>query len=129
MIKKITAVAILILSALGLRGANAAEPKVSTSSRVLTSYVVDGTVFYDRPVIQNDLTVTWENGLSLNLWHSSDFEDGFGSFSNTGADEIDYTLGYTRQVCGFELGVSVAYYDLVDLGEDDGDIWSLIMTA
>ncbi len=63
---------------------------VSTSSRILSAYVFDGTLVYDNPVWQSDLTIEFPHGLYLYVWRSSDMDR---NPSSSFGDELDYTLG------------------------------------
>lgn len=124
---KISQIAVLAaIAALSMSGLNAGEqvssPKVTASSHIFTSYVTDATIYHKKPVLQSAVTVAWKNGFWLNVW------DSIGE-KNTFANEIDYTIGYGQTVFGIDLGVSLSYFDVIDLGHADGDVLKLTLSA
>lgn len=87
----------------------------------LTEYIGPdtGMVFYDRPVLQGDITLRHLNsGIFINLWASTGFDDTWNSGWD---DEFDLTAGMTRPVNLFglfeaSLTASVSYFDNFDVG-------------
>lgn len=86
------------------------EPSMSVDFEAFqaSKYVWRGLVCNDEPVVQPSLTVSWQSGVSLNLWGSfdqTDFGDAKGKFS-----ELDYTLGYDWKSGGKDWTVGYAVY-------------------
>lgn len=107
---------------------NAAEPKgkvfeINLSTKVLNQYVGDtGVVVYNRPVSQNDLTITHiPSGIYLDIWQSISLNHS-GRSTNFG-NEIDYTLGWSGDIAGIGIDTGVAYLDLITLFKmTEGDV-------
>jgi len=86
------------------------EPPMSVDFETFqaSKYVWRGLVCNDEPVAQPSLTLSWQSGVSLNLWGSfdqTDFGDAKCRFS-----ELDYTLGYDWTSGGKEWTVGYAVY-------------------
>ncbi len=114
----------LSFSSLALAGEEVAEKsfEVSFSSKVFSQYVGDtGTVFYNRAVSQNDLTISHKSGVYLDVWTSTSLKNA-GVATNYG-NEVDYTLGWAGEISGVGIDAGVSYWDLVKLFEmPEGDI-------
>ncbi len=106
----------------------AAEPgrpffEVNFSTKVLNQYVGDtGVVAYNRPVSQNDLTITHiPSGIYLDIWQSISLNH-VGRSTNLG-NEIEYFLGWSGDIAGIEMDAGVAYFDLITLFKmPEGDV-------
>jgi len=85
------------------------------STRVLNQYVGDtGVVFYNRPVSQNDLTITHvPSGIYLDFWQSISLSHS-GRSTNFG-NEIEYYAGWAGEIAGIGVDAGVAYFDLITL--------------
>lgn len=91
------------------------------SSKIFSKYVGDtGTVFYNHPVVQNDLTISHKSGMYFDLWVSTSLKNA-GVSTNYG-NEIDYTIGWAGELSGIGIDAGVSYWDIVTLfkmPEDD----------
>ncbi|KKQ52436.1 MAG: hypothetical protein US70_C0009G0031 [Parcubacteria group bacterium GW2011_GWD2_38_11] len=97
--------------------------EVNFSSKVLSKSVGDaGTVFYNRSVVENELTITHTpSGVYLEIWVSTSLKNA-GVSTNYG-NEIDYTLGWAGEVAGIGIDAGVSYWDIATLFESpEGDI-------
>jgi hypothetical protein len=99
---------------------SAAEPgsrlfELSFSSKVLNRYVGEtGGVSYDRPVSQNDLTITHiPSGVYLDIWQSISLSHS-GRSTNEG-NEIDYFIGWSGDMWGIGVDTGIGYFDLITL--------------
>ena len=83
----------------------------SISTAFRSQYVFsNAAVAYDKFVAQPDLFVKLQNGFTMDLWSSipfdtSDVGDDFGT-------EFDVTLGWSGEICGTNVNVGIAYYDM-----------------
>jgi hypothetical protein len=100
-----------------------ASPVVTFSSKSSNKYVGDtGVVFYDRPVIQNELNVTLPRGFYANLWYSMALANA-GWNTNDG-NEFDPTIGWSGDVAGVTLDTGITYFDIRPVGTfGRGDVW------
>jgi len=99
---------------------SAAEPEnrlfeLSFSSKVLNRYVGEtGVVSYNRPVSQNDLTITHvPSGIYLDIWQSISLSHT-GRSTNEG-NEIDYFIGWSGDMWGIGVDTGIGYFDLITL--------------
>jgi len=107
---------------------SAAEPdsrlfEISFSSKVLNRYVGDtGVVSYDRPVSQNDLTITHNpSGVYLDIWQSISLTHS-GRSTNYG-NEIEYLIGWSGEIIGIGADAGIGYFDLITLfNMPEGDV-------
>lgn len=102
--------------------ADAKAYEVSFSSEVFSRYVGDtGMVYYNNPVIQNELTIEHASGLYFDLWVSTSLKDA-GKSTNYG-NEINYTLGWSKEVSSVTIDAGITYFDIITLLEmPEGDI-------
>ena len=92
---------------------------VTLSSTVWSKYVIgNGLIARDEPVLQNDLFVSLPYDFFIDVWWSVGL-DGTGVNSDFG-DEVDYTIGWSGALEEFNLTASFGYYDLFELGTDEG---------
>lgn len=99
----------------------------------------NGAVFYDKAVLQTDFKISHESGLYLGVWVSSGFDTEWPSDGSTEedcyndwSDEVDYYIGYTKEIGGFVIDASVFWCDDTPVGRspiNDVLIASLIVTA
>lgn len=90
----------------------------------------NGAIFYDGPVLQTDFRLSHESGFYLGVWVSSGFDTEWPS--EDWSDEVDYYLGYTKEIGGFEFDASVFWCDDTPVGRspvNDVLIASLSVTA
>jgi len=113
--------------------------EIDVTARSLYLGEENGAVFYDKAVLQTDFRLSHESGFYLGVWVSSGFdtewpsddyseEDGYNDWS----DEVDYYIGYTREIGGFEFDASVFWCDDTPVGRspiNDVLIASLSVTA
>jgi len=88
----------------------------SFSSMAYSRYLGAGTsdILYKRPVLQTDLFANFQNGLWLNVWHSTSLDNS--DLSSDMGDELDIGFGFTNELPGglsFDIGVH--YFDCIDL--------------
>jgi hypothetical protein len=86
----------------------------SAKSVIRSKYVgPDGLTFYDKPVIQTNLTFRNSSGAYFEIWLSTGFNNEFvnGDYD----DEIDYTLGWQSRISRLYLDVAVTYFDQIRL--------------
>ena len=118
---------VILMSALivftGSRASAESDYSVTASVHVLSEYLVtDGNKPHDNTVIQTDLYVTLPNNLYIDLWWSASPN---GSANNDGGDEVDYTIGWNGQLNGYDVDVSLNYFDFTNIGSTKlGDIFS-----
>ena len=94
-----------VLVLLGLSATVVSAQEVTVTSKVTPVYLgVDGARFYDGPVSQTDVLVSW-NGVYADLWTST------AANTRKGYDkEIDVTLGYGFTARGVNYGVETLYF-------------------
>lgn len=98
-------------------------PSVSFRSVVGDKYVCfgSGSLLYNKPVIQSDLFISFNDGLYVDLWDSKSLNSSWENYGN----EIDYGLGWSGKIYGFGLDVGVFYYDEPSgLTFDEKDSWN-----
>lgn len=97
------------------------NPECTFSTEVWSKYVTStGSNIHNRPVIQSSLTVSLPENFYLNFWHSAGFNDG--DLSSDYADEIDYTLGWKKEINGLDFAAQISYFDVIELfGTEGGD--------
>ena len=86
-------------------------PSFTFRSVVASKYLAfsSGGMLYDKPVVQSDLFVSFQNGLYADVWNSKSFE---GSWGKSLGDEVDYGVGYGRSLGkGFSFDIGVTYFD------------------
>ena len=94
---------------------------VTLSSTFASKYLAfgSGAVLYDKPVLQSDLFVEFKNGLYVDLWHSTGFDD---AWNNNLGDEVDYGVGWNGSIKNFSISLGCTYFDepnVFTLGGDD----------
>jgi hypothetical protein len=89
--------------------------EVNLSAKVLNQYVGDtGVVNYNRPVLQNDLTITHvSSGVYLDIWQSISLSRS-GVSSNYG-NELEYFIGWSGEIFGIGADAGIGYFDLITL--------------
>lgn len=112
---------------------------IDVTARSLYIGVENGTIFYDGPVFQTDFKIAHESGLYFGVWISSGFDTEWPSDSrsedgeyNDWSDEVDFFIGYTKEIAGFEFDASVFWCDDTPVGRsplNDVLIASLKVTA
>ena len=91
----------------------------SVSASAVSRYVgSSGTRLTDGPVAQTESTISHESGLSLTFWTSKGLKSGDGI-----SDEVDFILGYEKEIGGALFSFSAGYYDFVRA--TDGNVWCL----
>ena len=76
-------------------------PSVSFRSVIADKYILsNGEETYNKPVIQSDLYIGFENGFFIDLWNSAPFE-GYGQ--NLGTEQ-DYGIGWEGPLSKFGFG-------------------------
>ena len=110
LIKRIAlAGAIGLASLLPLQRAEA-QTQVSVNSTIKNHYVaVPGFMMEKEPAIQSSVTVS-RNGLYGALWANHNLK-------NKAISEVDYTIGYGRNVFGIDVDASYNFFDLINNGE------------
>jgi hypothetical protein len=98
-------------------------PTITFSSKYYSTYVGDtGVVFYDRPVVQNEINVSLPKGFYANLWYSTSLARA-GLNTNDG-NEFDPTIGWSGEVAGGTLDTGISYFDIRPVGTfGRGDVW------
>jgi hypothetical protein len=97
--------------------------EINFSTKVLNQYVGDtGVVAYNRPVSQNDLTITHvPSGMYLDIWQSVSLSHP-GRSTNYG-NEIEYYAGWSGEIAGIGVDTGVGYFDLITLfSMPEGDV-------
>ncbi|GEM_PF-4549160 len=90
------------------------------NSRLQSQYIAgNGAVFHDKPVIQSDLLVSFQNGAYADIWHSSSLK--FDNPNLGPDDEIDLMLGWTKSFRLVTLDVGALYMNFADLKTSRGD--------
>jgi hypothetical protein len=101
--------------------ARASDVTTSATTKVLSQYVgTTGVVYYDRPVLQSDIFVLLPRGFYFDIWWSTGFDDNFsGNFD----DELNWTLGWSRQLpAHLTLDLGIVYYDTYELFDSPGPV-------
>jgi hypothetical protein len=95
----------------------------SISTAFRSQYVFsNGALAYDKFVAQPNLFVKLQNGFTMDVWSSipvdtSDIGDNFGT-------ELDFTVGWSGEVYGFNLNLNANYYDMYRVFRaDESDMW------
>lgn len=104
--------------------------EIDVTARSLYLGDENGAIFYDGPVLQTDFQLRHESGLYLGIWISSGFDTEWPS--EDWSDEVDYYIGYTKEIGGFEFDASVFWCDDTPVGRspiNDVLIASLSVTA
>ena len=109
------------------------DMSVTITSKVKSSYVLDGIQFSSAPVFQTNVTMGLPEGFFVGSFHSYGLDDN--EFSSNFADELDLYGGWNgslRDLClksDIQVGVSASYFDLFPLGEFQGDIFKVEVSA
>lgn len=94
----------------------AAEPNIISNTSFSDKYLAFGAgiELTKTPVIQSDITVSFDNGLYALLWASSSFDKNYGK-TRSGAidfgDEIDLGIGWTGKIKGLSVDIGTTYFD------------------
>jgi len=108
--------AAILLASLMANVANAQETATLTSKYTpVYFYDSNGARFYNGPVVQSDLFVTWKSGVYADIWTST--------AGNTRLDfdkEIDVTIGYAGKVGRLNYKTELLYFVV-----KDGDVLDL----
>lgn len=98
------------------------ELEAWASVMAVSKYVANGAVFYGGRSIQTEVGVGYK-GWSFSLWHQTPMDKG--SLNNVNAadyrNEIDLTLSKSFEVKGFNVKVSMSYFNFVDLSRFSQD--------
>jgi opacity protein-like surface antigen len=113
----------LLVVALLVTLVSAYAADVTVSSGLANRYLAfgNGAVLSDHPAAQSDLSIAFQNGFYVDLWNSAPV----GSFKTEGSDfrnELDYGVGYSTQIKGFNVDLGLTYFDeptLLKLAVDD----------
>ena len=96
----------------------------STSITLQDRYVIQeiGVVADPNPVLQTSTTLACKNGWSFNFWTSTAL-DARGKYGNRGyGDEIDFTVGYEKELGNLVLEASLAYFVIADFARAQDDL-------
>jgi hypothetical protein len=87
-----------------------AWPSVTFSSYWANQYLAfgGGAVLYDKPVVQSDLYVSFDNGLYLDLWSSTSLDT---KWNNNLGDEVDYGIGWEKTIRKYTVRIGFIYFD------------------
>lgn len=108
------------------------EISATLSFSVWSQYLANsgGMIFHNKPVIQSDLTISFDNpGIYLDLWNSTGLNGG--GFSSDYGDEFDITIGwvYIFEDSGISVDVGVSRFDILPVGKiSDDDITQPFIT-
>lgn len=85
-----------------------------SGQKVLRSKYVgpDGLTFYDKPVIQGNITLDHKSGFFVDLWISSGLNT---NWSTDWDDEMDYTLGWSGKIKPIQISTSISYFDDINI--------------
>ncbi len=88
----------------GLHAENASS--VSFKSNILSQYVdTDGQVYYNKPVVQSEITIPLSHGFYIDVWHSAGINMRTGD-----GNELVTSIGWSKEgKVSVDMGVS--YYD------------------
>jgi hypothetical protein len=105
-------VAFALLLAVGLT-VNASAQTYSFTTKFFDTYRgANGGLFYDGPVIQSDLFISFQNGLYGDLWVS---RGGKARWMDEFDSEVDYNAGWANDI----LDLGVMYIDVSTLAASD----------
>jgi len=91
----------------------------STSVGYFSQYVGPfGATFYDKGVVQADVSLAHSSGLHLTVWGSISADGGWNSDFG---DEVDLIVGFTKVLGPIEVDLGGAYYDVLKVGSFDGE--------
>jgi hypothetical protein len=116
-IKKLSAMIAILIALMG----NSQSQNFTTNLDWKSSYVLmdNSGLFHDKPVIQGDITATFENGLYASIWFSTSPESSWG---NDLGDEIDPSFGWSGEIGnGFRIDAALIYF--YEPEESFPDIW------
>jgi len=108
---------LLVFVSLSAAQISIAPQEISVTTMALNKYHgPNGFFFYDSPAVQSDITFVFASGIMINAWHSTNFDR---QFSNTGGDEIDWTIVQETSITDKILIASrFTYFDVVNLLSD-----------
>jgi len=114
---QVIVVILLVFAAFSVAKISIVPQEVSITSTVLNKYHgPNGFFFFQKGVIQSDITLFYPLGIKINAWHSANFDR---QFSNTGGDEIDWTIVQETSITDNILIASrFTYFDVVNLLSD-----------
>ena len=107
------------------------EPQFSVNMGIAyySRYVseINGNVVYDSPVSQQSVTLTHNSsGIYAEVWNSYSPKDGANSDFG---DELDYSIGISKEVKGFTVDAGYAFYDLYKIGHVEGDLHAIYLNV
>jgi hypothetical protein len=105
-ISKLLAMVAILIAFMG----NSQAQNFTTNLDWKSSYVLmdNAGLFHDEPVIQGDITATFQNGIYASLWFSTSPESSWG---NDLGDEIDPSLGWSGDIgYGFKMNIALIYF-------------------
>jgi hypothetical protein len=99
-----------LFSAISIVASLSASPTVIAKSMLVSKYLAfgSGSVLFDKPAVQTNLFVGFENGWSVDLWNSKSFTKWNKDFGS----EVDYGIAWDGKI-GDQLtaNVGVIYFD------------------
>jgi len=126
---KKTVIGLCLMSFFGFATTAQAEVKVSGSLDIAyySDYIgaISGQNIYDHSVFQQSLLVNFAPAnIYAMVWSSYSPRGGFDSDFG---DEVDWVIGITRSYFGVDFDLSYTYYDLYDIGDNDGDLHGIFL--
>lgn len=104
--------------------ASSAQPSTfqySLNSGVFTKYLgTIGGVFYDSPIIVNDITAA-HGDFYLGMWNSTAL--GHGKYGETFGNEYDFYAGWSHKVGRVRYDVTGMYFLIARLSALNDDLW------
>lgn len=109
----------------------AEEPKFSVAldAAYYSHYVgeISGNVSHDNSVFQQSVTLTHNpSGIYALVWNSYSPKGGVNSDYG---DEVDYIIGFSKEIRGFTVDAGYAFYDLHKIGHTEGDLHALYLNV
>lgn len=106
-------VAFALLLAVGFTVNASAQTNYTVTTKFFDTYRgANGGIFYDGPVVQSDLFISFQNGIYADLWASRGNKAGWMDDFDS---EVDYNAGWANS--NFDLGVM--YIDVAKLSASD----------
>ncbi len=85
----------------------------------------EGLVLYDKPIIENSLTLSGESGWSAGIWTAFPLQkESVAEAASVFDGEIDIFAGFEKEFGCLKLGSKLMYWVVGDLGDPADDIWS-----
>ncbi|MEN9405194.1 MAG: hypothetical protein RLY47_153 [Candidatus Parcubacteria bacterium] len=110
---KLKALIVALALMFGLTVNSASAQTYSFTTKLIDTYRgANGGLFYDGPVIQSDLFISFQNGLYGDLWVS---RGGKAGWMDEFDSEVDYNAGWANNI----LDLGVMYIDVSTLAASD----------